>query len=299
MKRRYRKIGSDQIFDIFNVFVMILLIVIFVYPLWFVLIASFSEPNGVWKGEVVFFPKELSLLAYKTLIEYKSLWTGYLNTIIYTIAGTALNMVMTVCAAYPLSRKDFKLRTPLLILLMITMYFHGGMIPNYLLMSSIGLLDTRWAIIISGACSVYNVLIVRNYFSNSIPFSLQEAATIDGANSFQYLIKIVLPLSKPVLAVVGLYYAVGHWNDFYTALLYIYDKNLAPLQTVLRELLLSTKLVDSNMNGSDVTDFQEKLQLAQTMKYSIIIASSLPVLCIYPFIQKYFVKGVMVGSVKG
>ena len=294
-----KKINVDKMFDVANLFIMICLLVLFVYPLWFVLIASFSNPSEIWKGNVLILPHDITLIAYKTLLNYKNIWTGYVNTIFYTAAGTLLNLVMTICAAYPLSRKDFKLRNTVLFFLMVTMYFNGGMIPNYLLMSKIGLLNTRWAMIISGACSVYNLLIMRNYFMNSIPYSLQEAATIDGANSYYYLVKVVLPLSKPILAVVGLYYAVGHWNDFYTALLYIYDKELQPLQTVMRELLLSTKLADSSMTASDVSDYQEKMQLAQTLKYSIIIASSLPVLCIYPFIQKYFVKGVMIGSIKG
>lgn len=182
---------------------------------------------------------------------------------------------------------------------MLTMYFGGGLIPTYLVVSKLGIIDTIWAMIIPGACSIYNVIITRTYFINSIPESLKEAADLDGANSLQILLKIVLPLSKPIIAVVGLYYAVGHWNDYFTALIYINDTDLLPLQSFLRDLLLTNKLTADNLAGMDAATAEAKLHLAQTLKYSAIIVSSVPVLCIYPFIQKYFVKGVMIGSVKG
>ena len=182
---------------------------------------------------------------------------------------------------------------------MLTMYFGGGLIPTYLVVSKLGIIDTIWAMIIPGACSIYNVIITRTYFINSIPESLKEAADLDGANSLQILLKIVLPLSKPIIAVVGLYYAVGHWNDYFTALIYINDTDLLPLQSFLRDLLLTNKLTADNLAGMDAATAEAKLHLAQTLKYSGIIVSSVPVLCIYPFIQKYFVKGVMIGSVKG
>jgi len=279
-----RRTYSDKIFDIVNTLIMILMLFIFTYPLWFVVIASISNPLEVYSGNIVFFPKGITAVAYEALLNYKSIWVGYRNTLFYTITGTALNLVMTVCAAYPLSRKDFKIRNGVMIMLMITMYFSGGMIPSYLVVKNLGILNTRWAMILPAACSVYNMLITRTYFMNSIPESLQEAAELDGANALQYLWKVVLPLSKPIIAVVGLYYAVSHWNNFYTALLYLYDLDLMPLQSFLRELLLSTKLTDSNMNAADVADYVEKLYLAQVLRYSVIIASSLPVLCIYPFI---------------
>ena len=184
-------------------------------------------------------------------------------------------------------------------LFMLTMYFGGGLIPTYLVVSGLGLVDTRWAMIIPGAVSIYNIIITRTYFMNSIPASLQEAATLDGANSFQYLMRVVLPLSKPIIAVIGLYYAVGHWNDFYTALIYLYNEDLMPLQSFLRDMLMSTKMTLNNLSGLDTATVELKTHLAQTLKYGVIIVSTVPVLCIYPFIQKYFVKGVMVGSVKG
>lgn len=290
---------SDKIFDVVNLILMLVLLVIFVWPLWFIVIASISDPNQVWMGKVILWPKGFTLISYETLLEYERIWVGYGNTIFYTVVGTLVNMAMTICAAYPLSRKDFVPRNFFMIMFMITMYFGGGLIPTYLVVSKVGLLNTRWAMIIPGAVSIYNVIITRTYFMNSIPPSLQEAATLDGANSFQYLVHVVLPLSKPIMAVVGLYYAVGHWNDFYTALIYIYDENLLPLQSFLRDILMSTKMTLNNMSGMDAATVAMKAQLAQTLKYSVIIVSTVPVLCVYPFIQKYFVKGVMVGSVKG
>lgn len=290
---------SDKIFDGVNVAVMIFLLIIFVWPLWFVVIASVSNPNEVWNGNVILLPKGFTLMAYEELMKYKMIWTGYRNTIFYTVVGTLVNLVVTICAAYPLSRKDFMPRNFFMFLFMLTMYFGGGLIPTYLVVSGLGLVDTRWAMIIPGAVSIYNIIITRTYFMNSIPASLQEAATLDGANSFQYLMRVVLPLSKPIIAVIGLYYAVGHWNDFYTALIYLYNEDLMPLQSFLRDMLMSTKMTLNNLSGLDTATVELKTHLAQTLKYSVIIVSTVPVLCIYPFIQKYFVKGVMVGSVKG
>ena len=290
---------SDKIFDVVNTTIMIVLLFIFAWPLWFVFIASFSDPNEVWLGNVVLWPKGFTMESYKAVWEYRSIWTGYANTIFYTVIGTVFNLIMTVCAAYPLSRTDFVPRKFFQWMFMFTMYFGGGLIPTYLVVSELGIVNTRWAMIIPGAMSVYNMLVVRNYFMNSIPPSLQEAATLDGANSVQYLLKIVLPLSKPVIAVIALYYAVGHWNDFYTALVYLYDEKLLPLQTFLRDMLMSSKMTMNNLSGMDPETVARKMRIAQTLKYSAIIVSTVPVLCIYPFIQKYFVKGVMIGAVKG
>ncbi len=291
---------ADKIFDIINVIVMIILLVIFVWPLWFIVIASVSNPNEVWNGNVLLWPKGFTTAAYEAVIEYKSIWIGYRNTIFYTVVGTMINLVMTVCAAYPLSRKDFMPRNFFMFMFMLTMYFGGGLIPTYLIVNKLGMINTVWAMMIPGACSIYNVIITRTYFINSIPGSLKDAAELDGANSFQYLVKVVLPLSKPIIAVIALYYAVGHWNDYFTALIYINKTGLMPLQSFLRDLLMSNKLTMGNsMGGLDAATAEAKMQLSQTLKYSAIIVSTVPVLCIYPFIQKYFVKGVMIGSVKG
>ena len=296
---KIKKSYSDRVFDIVNIIIMLALLVIFLWPLWFVVIASFSNPNEVWNGNVILLPKGFTLSADEAVSHYKMIWTGYKNTIIYTVVGTFINLVMTICAAYPLSRKDFVPRNFLMFIFMLTMYFSGGLIPTYLVVSKMHLLNTPWAMMIPGAVSIYNVIITRTYFVNSIPSSLQEAAELDGANTFQFLMKIVLPLSKPIIAVIALYYAVGHWNDFFTALIYLNDKELMPLQSFLRDLLMSNKMSLNNMQGLDAAQAEAKMQLSQTLKYSAIIVSTVPVLCIYPFIQKYFVKGVMIGSVKG
>lgn len=295
-----KKSYQDKVFDVANVVIMAALLLIFIWPLWFVVAASFSNPNDVWNGKVILFPKGLTLSAYEAVIEYKSIWIGYRNTIFYTVVGTLVNLIMTICAAYPLSRNEFVPRNFFMFMFMFTMYFGGGLIPTYLIVNKLGLINSPLAMIIPGACSIYNVIITRTYFINSIPSSLKDAAELDGANSFQYLIKVVLPLSKPIVAVIGLYYAVGHWNDYFTALIYINDTALMPLQSFLRDLLLSNKLtIGTSMGGMDAATAEAKMQLSQTLKYSAIIVSTVPVLCIYPFIQKYFVKGVMIGAVKG
>lgn len=289
---------TDKIFDIINVVIMILLLFLFIMPLWFVLIASISDPLLVSTGKVILFPKGITLVAYEALIKHNNILTGYVNTIFYTITGTSLNLVMTILCAYPISRKDFMPRKILLAIYMFTMYFSGGLIPSYLVMKTLGILNTRWAMILPGAISVYNMLVMRTYFINSIPGELQEAATLDGANIAQYLTKIVLPLSKPVIAVVGLYYAVSHWNNYYNALIYLYDEKLYPLQSVLRDLLMSYK-TDSTTNTMSAAAVENQLNLQQTLKYSVIVAATIPMMCVYPFIQKFFVKGIMIGSVKG
>lgn len=300
-KSGFKKSYNDKIFDIVNVLIMCVLLVIFIWPLWFVVIASLSDPNEVWLGNVILWPKGFTLASYEELKNYGDIWIGYRNTLFYTIVGTAVNMIMTVLAAYPLSRKDFMPRNVLMIFFMITMYFSGGLIPTYLVVNKLHLTNTVWAMIIPGAVSFYNVIVTRTYFINSIPISLQEAAELDGANTFQLMMKVIIPLSKPILAVIGLYYAVGHWNDFYTALIYLNNREYFPLQTFLRDLLMSSQLSISGTNaaGMDAATLEAKRQIAQTLKYSVIIVATVPVLCIYPFIQKYFVKGVMIGSVKG
>ena len=291
---------SVKIFDVVNLVLMLVILVIFTWPLWFVCIASFSDPIAVNSGQVLLWPKDVVLDGYEMAFEHKELWIGYRNTIIYTVVGTLINLVLSVCFAYPLSRKNFKLKKVFMLMFVFTMYFNGGLIPTYLTVKDVGLLNTGWAMIIPTAISVYNALIIRSYFVNSIPGELEEAATLDGANTAQYLWKVVLPLSKPVLAVVGLYYAVSHWNDYYHALIYLFDEDLYPLQTVLRTLLMtSSSLVDAAESAVDAEAIEAAFNTYLSMKYCIIILAAVPMLCIYPFIQKYFVKGVMIGSVKG
>ncbi|MDY3919091.1 MAG: carbohydrate ABC transporter permease [Candidatus Limivivens sp.] len=294
-----RQINVDRVFDVVNLLIMLVVLVIFVWPLWFVVAASISDPAAVWQGKVVLFPKGFTLDAYAEVIKYKSIWTGYLNTIIYTVLGTLINMVLTVCAAYPLSRKDFVPRNFFMFLFMLTMYFSGGVVPTYIVVNKLHLVNTMWAMIIPNAVSIFNIIITRTYFINSIPGELYEAAQLDGANSAQYLVRVVLPLSKPILAVILLFYAVGHWNDFYSALLYVNDEALEPLQTVLRRILFTTQMTLQMNSSMSADEIIRRTQLSQTLKYSSIIVSTLPILCVYPFVQKYFVKGIMIGSVKG
>ncbi len=294
-----KRLNSDKVFDAVNLLIMLALLVIFIWPLWFVVIASISDPGQVWQGNVILFPKGITLDAYEEVIQYKSIWTGYRNTLLYTVLGTAINMVFTVCAAYPLSRKDFPPRKILIIVLMVTMYFSGGLIPTYLVVNRLGLIDTIWAMMVPNALSVFNIIVTRTYFMNSIPEELREAAQLDGAGTVQYLFRVVLPLSKPILAVIGLFYAVGHWNDFYSALIYINSQQLLPLQSVLRKLLLTTQMTLQISSSMSPDEIMRKTQLAQTLKYSSIIVSTVPVLCLYPLVQKHFVKGIMIGSVKG
>lgn len=298
-KMRAFKLDADGVFDAANLAVMLALLVVFVWPLWFVLIASISTPSEVWQGNVVLLPKGITLEAYREVIRYETIWSGYRNTILYTALGTVINVALTVFGAYPLSRNDFVPRKFFLILLMITMYFSGGLIPTYMVVNSLGLVNTVWAMVIPNAVSVFNIVITRNYFLNSIPEELWEASQLDGANTAQYLFKVVLPLSTPVLAVITLFYAVGHWNDFYSALIYLNSQHLMPLQSILRKLLFSAQTTMQISSSMSPDEIMRKTQLAQTLKYSSIIVSTVPVLCLYPFTQKYFVKGIMMGSVKG
>ncbi len=305
MKKRrtaIRNTRSDNIFDTVNIVVMVILLFVFVWPLWFVVISSFSNPYEVWKGNVLIWFKGFTLKGYEQLFSYDPIWIGYRNTIFYTVLGSVINMIMTVLCAYPLSRRDWMPRKFFLTFCLITMYFGGGLIPTYLVVKNLGITNTVWAMMIPSALSFYNALIVRSYFLNSIPHELQEASDMDGANPMQFLLSVVLPLSKPVLAVVWLYYAVGHWNDYYSALIYISNRKLIPLQTALREVLVSAaSIADMLRSGnSDLAmQMQEKQELAMSLKYTSIIAGIIPMMIAYPFVQKYFVKGVMVGAIKG
>lgn len=295
-----RKSYSDKIFDKVNVFMMVILFVIFVFPIWFVLIASISDPTELHAGNVLLFPKGITLEGFQYIMKESALWRGYTISIFVTILGTILSMIMSICVAYPLSRKKFRLRNQLTVFYMFTMYFNGGLIPTYLLYKELRILNTVWALIIPSMLSVYNALIVRSYFQNSIPEELNEAAMLDGASEFQYLMRIVLPLSKPVFAVVGLYYAVSYWNNYTNALYYIQKEKLYPLQSVLRRLLLTSRmLAQVDDFGASGEALELMIKRVDVMKYGIIILAAIPMICIYPFIQKYFVKGTMIGAVKG
>ena len=297
-RRRIRDSRADKTFYAVNGVVTVLLFVVYAWPLWFVLISSVSDPNLVQAGEVLLWPKGFHLEGYKLIVEYKDILRGYWNSIVYTVVGTAINLIMTVCAAYPLSRRDFMPRKILAALFIFTMYFSGGLIPTFLQVKNLGLYNTPWAMMIPCAVSIYNVLILRSFFMYGIPASLEEAAVLDGANTFQMLWHVMLPLVKPTLAVLVLYYAVGHWNDYFSALIYLKDKTLMPLQSVLRDVLIVGK-IDMQTGGMEMEAIIQKMKQAQTLKYSVIVVSTVPLILVYPFIQKHFVKGIMVGAVKG
>lgn len=295
-KYKIRRSTGDMVFDIVNYTLLVLVLIIVIYPLWFVVIASFSDSRAVLDGEVWLWPKDFQLDAYVRVFKDSRIMRGYANTIFYTLAGTALNIVGTVVAAYPLSRKDFVGRNVIMMLLAFTMYFSGGLIPTYLIYKQLRIVNTVWVMILPGMVSVYNLIIVRTFFQG-IPFELQEAAFIDGANNFAILRKVIVPLSKPVLAVMVIFYGVGHWNEFFNALVFLSKKELAPLQLVMRDILITaSSSISEGTGGAAIAD---KARLAESLKYSVIIVSSLPVLLLYPFLQKYFVKGVMLGAIKG
>lgn len=277
---------------------MILIFLIFAWPLWFIVIGSISDPNLVQRGQVLILPKGFHLGGYSLMLEYRSLFVGYVNSVLYTVGGTALNMVMTVCCAYPLSRKNFVLRKFFTLLFLFTMYFSGGLVPFFVQVRNLGLYDSPLAMIIPSALSIYNALLLRSFFMYGIPQNLEEAAALDGANTFQMLIRVSLPLVMPTLAVLVLYYSVGHWNDYFSALLFLRNKDYLPLQTALRDILIIGK-VDMSTTGLEMEAIVEKMKIAQTLKYSVIIISTFPLMLAYPFIQKHFVKGIMIGAIKG
>ncbi len=292
-----RQSTGDRVFEIVNTALLALILLVILYPLWFVVIASVSDPAKVVAGDVLLWPAGVSFEAYRMVFRDSMIMTGYRNTLYYTILGTAINLVMTVLAAYPLSRKDWVGRGFFMAVVMFTMFFSGGTIPTYLLMNDLGLINTTWAIVLPGAVSVYNAIVMRTFFINSIPLELQEAAQVDGCSNTRLLLRIVLPLSKPILAVMVLFYGVAHWNAFFGALIYITESDRYPLQLVLRSILIQNT-ASQDMLG-EVDTLGNRVMLAETIKYALIIVSTLPMMVLYPFLQRFFEKGVMVGSVKG
>ena len=294
--RSIRQSRGDAIFDAFVCAVGVLLIAIVLLPLLFILAASFSDPDLVLRGKVFIIPKGFTVEPYRLVFKNADIWRGYRNTIFYTAAGTFINLVLTVMAAYPLARKEMKGRRFFSLIIIFTMYFNGGIIPTYLLVRDLGMYNTIWAILIPGAISTYNLIVARTFFEQSIPQDLYESAKLDGCGSVRTLISIVLPLSKAILAVLVLYYGVAHWNAYFNALIYIRNEELHPLQIVLRNILL---LSQTEQMGSNDVGMGEKIKMMEAIKYSVIVVSSVPMLLLYPFAQKYFVKGVMIGAVKG
>lgn len=287
----------DRVFctAVYGIVIMISLMIL--YPLWFVVIASISDPNLVASGQVLFLPKGITMEGYKYIFRDARIWTGYYNTIRYTFVGTLIALFLTIPAGYALSRTDMAGRGFVMKLLIVTKYFSGGLIPTYLVVKGLHLVNTPYVLMILGSFNVFNLILCRTFFVNTMPLELQEAAEIDGCGIFQYFTRVVIPLSKAIVAIMVLYYAVGHWNSFFNGLIYVTDNKLYPLQLILRDILITGQSVDPT--AIDPESLELMRQIARTIKYGVIIVSSLPVLILYPFVQKYFVKGVMIGSVKG
>lgn len=288
---------GDRTFGIINIISLCFILLVVIYPLVYVISASFSNPAAILRGEIWLFPVDFTLNSYVKVFNNSDILRGYGNTILYTVVGTAINLLMTIIAAYPLSRKDFYGRNMLTAMIVFTMFFSGGMIPMYLLIRSLGMLDTIWALVIPGAISVWNLVIMRTFFQTSIPFEIQESAAIDGCSNLRILTRIVLPLSMPIIAVMILFYAVNHWNAFFSALIYLQERAKFPLQIILREILIQNEMGD--MASSIEGDRLEYMLEVEGIKYAVVIVANLPVLILYPFLQKYFVKGVMIGALKG
>lgn len=295
MKHIHRTRG-DRIFDAINVAALCLLLAVILYPLIYVLSCSFSDPLLV-QSKITFLPMQPTLVAYQRVFRNELIMTGYQNTLFYTLLGTALNVAVTTIMAYPLSRHDFAARRPITMLTAFTMLFSGGMIPMFLVVKNLGLIDTVWSLVLPGLVSPWNMFIMKNYFQTSIPTELYEAASIDGADNFHLLRSVVLPLSAPIVAVMVLYYGVAHWNSYFNALLYLRDRTRYPLQLVLRSFFSANDYSEQGGAGGD--SGMTALLVSETMKYALIVIASGPILCLYPLLQRFFVKGVMLGAIKG
>ncbi len=285
----------ERIFNVFNIIFLILVSIITLYPFLYVVFASFSNPLEFLKHEgLLLKPAGVSLMAYQKVFEKTEIWMGYANTIFYTVVGTMVSMLLTITLGYGLSKKELKFSKPIMLLVFITMYFGGGMIPTYMVVRGMKLLDTRWAILLPTAVNTFNLIIMKTAFE-SVPKSVEEAATVDGASGIRLLVSIIIPLVKPTIAVLVLYYASSMWNSWFNAAIYLRNNDLYPLQLYLRDILIIEEQTDMVMTS----DSAEKLALSSVIKYATIMVSIVPMLFVYPFLQKYFAKGVMVGAVKG
>lgn len=301
-KRKIMLSRDDMVFNIINGLLIALILIVVLYPLYFIIIASISDPYSVAKGNVTLLPSGFTLDAYKEVMRNDNVWIGYKNSLIYTVVGTVFDLILCIPCAYALSKDDLPWKKGFNWVFLFTMYFSGGMIPTYLLVKNLGLLNSPWALIVLNAVNVYNVIVARTYFQNSIPGALYEAATIDGASAFRQFFQIALPLAKPILAVLTLYFGVQHWNSYFTPMLYLTKKNLYPLQLVLKNILITSQeamnIDISGMSAAEIEMVQYQAYMAEAMKYALIFIASAPMLAAYPFVQKHFTQGIMVGSVK-
>lgn len=293
---KVKKSKEDKIFDFILYGIAAILIVVALYPMYFIVIASISNPNLVSNGEILFLPKGINFKAYEQLASYSQLWTGYKNTILYVIFGTIFTLVVNIPAAYALPRRKLYGRKALTIFYLIPMFFTGGLIPTYLAVQQFHLLDTFWVMVLPFSVVTYYIIVGRTFFANSIPEELWEAAQLDGCGYMGFFFRIVLPLSKAVIAVIALWAAVGQWNSYFNALIYLRDPELQPLQIILRNILISNQTISSMTTGAAAA---EAKQMADLIKYAVIVVSSAPIMCLYPFVQKHFNQGVMLGSLKG
>lgn len=295
---------TDRVFNVVNLIFVTIVMILVLYPVIYVVSASFSSATALVKGDVYLFPVGPTLAGYKALLGKSSVWRGYLNSIIYTVIYMMISTAVTILAAYPLSRKDFAARNGIMLIFSFTMWFGGGMIPSYLVVRDLGMLDTMWALIIPGAMGVYNTIITRTFFQTNIPDSLLESAKLDGCSDFMFLIKIVIPLSMAIIAVIMLYTGVGMWNSYMSAFLYISSNKKMPLQIILRQILLMNQMLgmDVATNAAALATTEQAVEMShqsELLKYSLIVVSSVPLMIAYPFVQRYFMKGVMIGAIKG
>ncbi|WP_449600201.1 carbohydrate ABC transporter permease [Paenibacillus sp. Marseille-Q9583] len=292
----------DRIFLICIYTYVAIALLLVAYPILYIISASISDPKMVASGEMWLFPKGITFKGYEIVFQNSKIWTGYRNTILYTLLGTTINLVVTMPAAYALSRKDFVGRGFFMGMFMVTMFIGGGLVPTYMLVKGLGMVNTMWALVIPGAASIWNIIVSRTFFANSIPAELQDAAQIDGATNIRLFLRIVLPLSMPIIAVMALFYGVGHWNSYFGAMIYLNDDAKYPLQLVLRQILVLQEMqsqVGGIIDATAAAAQNNKAEIASLVKYGVIIVSTLPIIAVYPFLQRYFVQGVMIGSVKG
>ncbi len=295
MFKRKQRTNTDIAFDVMFAVLGFLALIICLYPMYFVVVASFSNPRMVLAGKTFLIPRGITMEGYQLVFEDPRIWTGLKNTLAYTLGGTAISLVATLMASYALSRKELPFRNGIMLFFTVTMFFGGGLIPTYLVISDLGLLNTYWVMVLPGAVSVYNMIIARTFFSTNIPEELFESARLDGCSYTRFLFKIGMPLCRAIVAVIALYYAVGYWNEYYKALIYISDPEKTTLQMVLRNILLSTQ-ESADQSGMD---YSSRLMTSEQIKYALIVVSTLPIMMVYPFLQKFFAKGVMLGSIKG
>lgn len=297
-KHLREKSNQDRLYYIACYIVIVLLTLVVLYPIVYIISASFSNADTVVQGKVWLWPVNIDLTAYRTIFTNSRVGMGYANTIFYTLVGTLVNISMTMICAYPMARKNLRGRSAIMFLFSFTMLFEGGMIPNYVLVRNLGLLNTRWAIILPGAMSVYNMIVCRTFIQSNIPDDMLEAAQIDGCSDFQFFTRMVLPLSKTIIAVLALWYGVEHWNAYFDAFLYLKDTEKYPLQIFLREILIQSQRISEK--GGEISESMAQSQhMYATIKYAIIVVASAPLMCVYPFVQKHFQKGVLIGSIKG